>query len=109
MSNGQEIQQRVSSEVLIFQQKPQPRKLSNPKATGFSLMENHLELLSDEDFAKANSMIGEFLKLSYVKLPPAIEMTGNVTSSSMKHTSRPSAVTKHVSPAPKKCFSTFGG
>ena len=65
---------------MIFKQKPQPRNLSNPKAIGLSVMENHLEPPSDEDFKKAETMIEEFLKPSSADLPHIVEMAGQITS-----------------------------
>ena len=87
MRNSQEIPQWVPLEVLTFQQKPRARNLSKPKATGFSIMGNRLDHPLDEDFSKENSIIGKFLTLSSVELPPAIEMVGNVISSLTKDSS----------------------
>ena len=87
MRNSQEILQRVPLEVLTFQQKPRARNFSNPKAIGFSIMGNRLDHPSNEDFSKANSIIGKFLTLSSFELPLSIEMVGNVISSLTKDSS----------------------
>ena len=76
MKHCQEIMQRVPSESLIFTQKPRPGNLGNPKAMAFSNVANRPELPSDEDFKKAETMIGEFLKPSSAELPHTVEMAG---------------------------------
>ena len=64
MKNCQEILRRVPSESLIFAQKPQARNLGNPKAIAFAGAQNCPELPMDEDFKKAETMVGELLKPS---------------------------------------------
>ena len=61
MKNSEEILQRVPSETLIFKHKARPRNLGNPNAIAFSDTENHPEVPLDEDFKKAETMIGELL------------------------------------------------
>ena len=89
MKNCQEILQRVPSEILIFEQKPRPRNLGNPKAIAFSNAENRPDLPSDEEFKKADTMIGEFLKPSSSELPHAVEMAGQLLVKSSKEVSSP--------------------
>ena len=43
-------------------------------------MKNRPELPLDEDFKKAENMIGEFLKTSSTNLPHIVEMAGQITS-----------------------------
>ena len=71
-------------------------------------MENYLELPSKEEFAKANSMIGEFLKPSSVKLSFVMKMAGNVVSSPVKDTTRPSTAAKPISPTLKSALQPLG-
>ena len=89
MKNCQEILQRVPSESLIFTQKPWARNLGNPKAIAFAGAENHPELPMDEDFKKAETMVGEFLKPFSVELPHAVEMAGQVLAKSSKDVPSP--------------------
>ena len=89
MKNCQEILQRVPSEILIFEQKPRPRNLGNPKAIAFSNAENRPDLPSDEEFKKADTMIGEFLNPSSSELPHAVEMAGQLLVKSSKEVSSP--------------------
>ena len=89
MKNCQEILQRVPSEVLIFEQKPRPRNLGNPKAIAFASAENRPDLPSDEEFKKADTMIGEFLKPSSSELPHAVEMAGQLLVKSSKEVPSP--------------------
>ena len=101
MKNSEDILRWVPSEALIFTQKPWPRNLGNPKAIGFVNMENRLELPSNEDFGKAETMIGEFLKPTSTDLPCTIEIVAKIISSSAKHTSPYAATTKPYSLTPK--------
>ena len=81
--------QRVPSESLIFTQKPRPRNLGNPKAIAFSNIANRLDLPSDEDFKKAETMIGEFLKPSLAELPHTVEMAEKMLARPPKDASSP--------------------
>ena len=76
--------QRVPLESLIFNQKPRARNLGNPKAIAFASAENRLELPTDEDFKKAETMIGEFLKPFSAELPHTVEMAEQVLAKSLK-------------------------
>ena len=89
MKNCQEILQRVPSEVQIFNQKPRPRNLGNPKAIAFASAENRPELPTDEDFKKAETMIGEFLKPFSAELPHIVEMAGQLLAKSSKDVPSP--------------------
>ena len=81
--------QRVPSEVQIFNQKPRPRNLGNPKAIAFANAENCPDLPSDEEFKTADNMIGEFLKPSLSELPHAVEMVGQLLVKSSKEVPSP--------------------
>lgn len=78
MKNCQEIWQRVPSEAQIFAQKARPRNLGDPKAIAFANAENRPDLPSDEEFKKADTMIGEFLKPFSAELPHLVEVAGQV-------------------------------
>lgn len=93
MRNSQEILNKVPSEVMIFQQKPRPRGLTNPKDIIFSLQKDRLNIPLEDEFTKEESMIGEFLKFSSSKLPPTIEATWIIASSSVEDIFRSSAIT----------------
>ena len=95
MRNFQEITQWVLSESMIFMQKPRPRNLGNPKATTFSNVVNHPEIPSNEDFKKAETMIGEFLKPSSANLPHVVDMVGKILARPVKDMS--SSVSKDPS------------
>ena len=77
-------------------------------------MENHSELPSDEDFRKAETMIGKFLKPSSTDLPYAIEMAGQIIcrlakdTSSGKHASHSGETIKPVLPTSKGTFQLSG-
>ena len=94
--NSQEILQRVPSEALIFNQKARPRKLGNPNAIVFFDLENHPKLPSDEDFKKAETMIGESLKPSPTDLPHMVEMVGQIKCKSTKEASSSEVSTKLI-------------
>ena len=89
MRNCQEIMQWVPSESLIVTQKSRPRNLGNPKAIAFSNVANRPELPSDEDFKKAETMIGEFLKPSLAELPHTVEMAEKMLARPPKDASSP--------------------
>ena len=89
MKNCQEISQRVPSESLIFTQKPRPRNLGNPKAIAFASAENRPDLPTDEEFKKADTMIGELLKPFTAELPHAVEMAGQLLAKSSKEVPSP--------------------
>lgn len=107
--------QRVPSESLIFTQKPRPRNLGNSKAIAFSNVANRSELPSDEDFKKAETMIGEFLKPSSADLPHTVEMArkflarplNDASSPVSKDPSRPSG-TQPPPPDPTKAYTKQG-
>ena len=84
MKNCQEIWQRVPLEAQIFTQKTRPRNLGDPKAIAFAKAENRPDLPTDEEFKKADTMIGEFLKPFSAELPHAVEMAGQVLAKSLK-------------------------
>ena len=52
----------VPLEAQIFYQKPRPINLGNPFAIAFANLENRPSLPSEDEFARAQSAIGEFLK-----------------------------------------------
>ena len=81
--------QQVPSESLIFTQKPRAMNLGNPKAIAFTNAENHPELPSDEDFKKAETIIGEFLKPSLPELPHLVEMARQLLAKPSKDASSP--------------------
>ena len=54
-----------------------PRNLGNLKEIGFATLENCPSLPSNDEFAKAKSMIGEFLHPLSVELSPIVEAEGN--------------------------------
>ena len=75
--------------------------MGNPNAIAFSGAEDHHELPSDEDFKKAKTMIGEFLKSSSADFPHVVEMTGQIISRPTKDASPSEAITNSTSSAPK--------
>ena len=89
MKNCQEIWQRVPSEAQIFTQKARPRNLGDPKAIAFANAENRPDLPTDEEFKKADTMIGEFLKPFSAELPHAVETAGQVLAKSSKDVPSP--------------------
>ena len=89
MKNCQEIWQRVPSEAQIFTQRARPRKLGDPKTIAFANVENRPDLPVDEDFKKADTMIGEFLKPFSAELLHAVEMAGQVLAKSSKDVPSP--------------------
>ena len=67
--------------------KLRPRNLGNSKAIAFSNVANRLELPSDEDFKKAETMIREFLKPSSADLPHTVDMARQILARPAKDAS----------------------
>ena len=108
INNNLEFIQRVPSKALIFKHKAQPRNLGNPNAIAFSDSENHLELPSDEDFKKVETVIWELLKPSSADFPHTVEMAGQLKCRSTKEALSSEAITKHTSSTPKDSSHPLG-
>ena len=89
----------VPSEAKIFEQKPRPTNLSNPSAIAFTKLENHPPFPSNYEFAKPESVIGEFLQTSSTDPQPITEVEGNIILIvTPKDPPLPSSITKHLEP-----------
>ena len=81
----------VLSEAKIFEQKPHPRNLGNPSTIAFSNLENCPTLPSNDEFAKAESVIGEFIQTSSTDPPFTIDVERNTLTVTPKDFSLPSS------------------
>ena len=75
--------------------------MGNLNAIAFSDAENHLELPSDKDFKKVETMIRELLKPSSTDLPHIVEMAGQLSCRPTKDASSSKVIIKYASPISK--------
>ena len=91
MKNSQEILTRVPSKTLIFEQIPRRRNLGDPKTKFYVTLDNSPNLPEDDEFNKADSIIGVLHQVSTTKPPSSDGFKWVTNSTPKKDSSNPSS------------------